>query len=90
MDGTIDMIATDHAPHSPEEKTRESIWDCDCGFPGVETQMSLMLTEVNRRRASLMDYVKWSSVAPAKAWGLYGTKGVLDAGRRTPTSRSST
>ena len=80
MDGTIDMIATDHAPHTPEEKTRESIWDCDCGFPGVETQMPLMLTEVNRGRASLMDYVRWSSVAPAKAWGLYGTKGVIAPG----------
>lgn len=80
MDGTLDMIATDHAPHTPEEKTRESIWDCDCGFPGVETQMPLMLTEVNRGRASLMDYVRWSSVAPAKAWGLYGTKGVIAPG----------
>lgn len=80
MDGTIDMIATDHAPHTPEEKTRESIWQCDCGFPGVETQMPLMLTEVNRQRATLMDYVKWSAAAPAKAWGLYGTKGVLAVG----------
>lgn len=80
MDGTIDMIATDHAPHTPEEKTRESIWACDCGFPGVETQMPLMLTQVNRQRATLMDYVKWSAVAPAKAWGLYGTKGVIAAG----------
>jgi len=80
MDGTIDMIATDHAPHTPEEKTRESIWACDCGFPGVETQMPLMLTQVNQQRASLMDYVKWSAVAPAKAWGLYGTKGVIAVG----------
>jgi dihydroorotase len=80
MDGTLDMIATDHAPHTPEEKTRESMWDCDCGFPGVETQMPLMLTEVNRGRASLMDYVRWSSVAPAKAWGLYGIKGVIAPG----------
>ncbi|MDB5939702.1 MAG: allantoinase [Polaromonas sp.] len=80
MDGTLDMIATDHAPHTPEEKTRKSIWECDCGFPGVETQMPLMLTEVNRGRATLMDYVKWSSVAPAKAWGLYGTKGVIAPG----------
>lgn len=80
MDGTIDMIATDHAPHTPEEKTRDSIWACDCGFPGVETQMPLMLTQVNRQRATLMDYVKWSAVAPAKAWGLYGTKGVIAAG----------
>ena len=80
MDGTLDMIATDHAPHAPEEKLRESIWDCDCGFPGVETQMPLMLTEINRGRATLMDYVKWSSVAPAKAWGLYGVKGVIAPG----------
>jgi len=80
MEGVIDMIATDHAPHTIEENTRESIWNCDCGFPGVETQMSLMLTEINRGRASLMDYVKWSSVAPAKAWGLYGTKGVIAPG----------
>ena len=80
MDGTLDMIATDHAPHAPEEKTRESIWDCDCGFPGVETQMPLMLTEVNRARATLMDYVRWSAVNPAKAWGLYGTKGVIAPG----------
>jgi dihydroorotase len=80
LDGTIDMIATDHAPHAPEEKTRANIWDCDCGFPGVETQMPLMLTEVNRGRARLMDYVRWSAVNPAKAWGLYGTKGVIAPG----------
>ncbi|RKP59389.1 allantoinase AllB [Pararobbsia silviterrae] len=79
-DGTIDMIATDHAPHAVEEKTRSNIWECDCGFPGVETQMALMLTEVNRGRASLMEYVRWSAVAPAKAWGLYGTKGVIAPG----------
>ena len=39
-----------------------------------------MLTEINRARASLMDYVRWSAVAPAKAWGLYGTKGVIASG----------
>jgi dihydroorotase len=80
LDGTIDMIATDHAPHTVEEKTRANIWECDCGFPGVETQMPLMLSEINRGRATLMDYVRWSSVNPAKAWGLYGTKGVIAAG----------
>jgi dihydroorotase len=80
LDGTIDMIATDHAPHSPEEKTRDEIWSCDCGFPGVETQMPLMLTEVNAGRASLMDYVRWSAVNPARAWGLYPDKGVIAPG----------
>src|SRR4029078_10029405 len=33
-DGTIDMIATDHAPHAPEEKTRNDMFNVDCGFPG--------------------------------------------------------
>ena len=80
LEGVIDMIATDHAPHAPEEKTRESIWTCDCGFPGVETQMSLMLTEINKGRASIMDYVRWSAVNPARAWGLYGVKGVIRPG----------
>jgi len=80
VEGVIDMIATDHAPHTPEEKSRANIWECDCGFPGVETQMPLMLTEINRGRASLMDYVRWSAANPAKAWGLYGKKGVIAVG----------
>src|ERR1700722_11746809 len=80
MDGTVDMIATDHAPHTPEEKTRNDIWTVDCGFPGVETQMPLMLTEVNRGRATLEDYVRWSAENPAKIWGLYPRKGTLTVG----------
>jgi allantoinase len=79
-EGVIDMIATDHAPHTPEEKQKENIWEADCGFPGVETQMSIMLTEVNNGRMTLMDYVKWSAVNPAKAWGIYGRKGVIQVG----------
>lgn len=79
-EGVIDMIATDHAPHSPDEKLRENIWNCDCGVVGIETQMTLMLSEIQRGRGSLMDYVRWSSVNPAKAWGLYGTKGTITPG----------
>src|ERR1700744_3655351 len=80
MDGTIDMVATDHAPHMPEEKTRNDIWTVDCGFPGVETQMPLMLTEVNKGRATIKDYVRWSAENPAKIWGLYPRKGTLTVG----------
>jgi dihydroorotase len=76
-DGTIDLIATDHAPHTPEEKTRNDIWAVDCGFPGVETQMPLMLTEVNHGRMSICDYVRLSSFNPAKIWGLYPRKGAI-------------
>jgi dihydroorotase len=79
-DSTIDLIATDHAPHTPEEKTRNDIWAVDCGFPGVETQMPLMLTEVNNGRMSICDYVRLSSYNPARIWGLYPRKGAITVG----------
>jgi len=79
-DGTVDLIATDHAPHSAEEKTRNDMFDVDCGFPGVETQMPLMLTEVANGRYSISDYVRWSAANPAKVWGLYPRKGVIAPG----------
>ncbi|HEX2566668.1 MAG TPA: allantoinase AllB [Burkholderiales bacterium] len=79
-EGVVDMIATDHAPHLPEEKTRPSVWQCDCGFPGVETQMPLMLTEVAKGRMALTDYVRWACVNPAKAWGFFPNKGVIQPG----------
>jgi dihydroorotase len=80
LDGTIDLIATDHAPHAPEEKTRNDIWTVDCGFPGVETQMPLMLTEVNAGRMSISDYVRMSAFNPAHIWGLYPRKGAIAPG----------
>lgn len=79
-DGTIDMIATDHAPHIPEEKQRDSIWNCDCGFPGVETQMPLMLNEVSAGRIDIRDYVRWTAFNPATRWGLYPRKGAIQPG----------
>jgi dihydroorotase len=80
LDGTVDMIATDHAPHTPDEKTRNDIWSVDCGFPGVETQMPAMLTAVNAGRMSISDYVRWSSFNPARQWGLYPRKGAIQVG----------
>ncbi len=79
-EGTIDLIATDHAPHTPAEKLRNDIWTADCGFPGVETQMPLMLTQVRAGRLSLADYVRLSSTNPAKTFGLYPAKGALIPG----------
>jgi len=79
-DGTIDLIATDHAPHAIEEKTRNDIWTVDAGFPGVETQMPLMLTAVNAGRMRLCDYVRLAAAAPAKIWGLYPKKGAIQPG----------
>src|SRR5215207_1581134 len=77
IDGTIDIISTDHAPHLPEEKNRDSIWECAPGLPVVETSMRLMLTAVNEGRCSLNAYVRMACEAPAKAFGLFPKKGVL-------------
>jgi dihydroorotase len=79
-DGTIDILSTDHAPHLPAEKRRASIWDCAPGFPGVETSMTLMLTEVNRGRLTLERYVEMACKAPAVAFGLYPRKGAITVG----------
>ena len=76
-DRTIDMIATDHAPHSTSEKHNDDIWRADCGFSGVETQMPLMLSQVVAGRMTLNDYVRMTSTAPAWAFGLYPRKGAL-------------
>jgi dihydroorotase (multifunctional complex type) len=77
LDGTIDIISTDHAPHLLQEKRKEKIWDCAPGFPGVETSMRLMLTQVARGRMTLCDYVRMACAMPAKAFGLYPRKGTL-------------
>jgi dihydroorotase len=75
--GLIDMISTDHAPHLPEEKRQASIWRTAPGFPGVETSMRLMLTQVAAGRLTLPDYVRMACEAPARAFGLYPCKGSL-------------
>jgi dihydroorotase len=80
VDGTIDMLATDHAPHAAAEKIADNIWECWSGFGGLETALPLMLTEVHRGRITLPQYVTWACLAPAKAWGLYPRKGVLRVG----------
>jgi dihydroorotase len=78
--GVIDMIATDHAPHLPEEKIKNRIWDADCGFPGVETQMPLMLTQVSKGLMTLQEYVQRTAVNPARAFGLWPVKGRIGPG----------
>ena len=44
-DGTIDAIVTDHSPHAQEEKDREYLY-APSGFPGVETSLGVMLTDL--------------------------------------------
>jgi len=78
--GVVDMIATDHSPHALEEKQKPIIFDCVSGFPGLETSIPLMLTQVNRGRISLNKYVQLTSENPAKAWKIFPRKGTIAIG----------
>jgi allantoinase len=79
QDGTIDMIATDHAPHLPEEKEagREDIRRAPGGLPGLQTFLPLMLDQVARGRWSLADVARTCAETPARRFGLYPRKGAL-------------
>jgi len=76
--GKIDILASDHAPHLPEEK-REDIWEAPPGVPGVETMLPLMLMAVKKNHISLERLVDAISVRPAKIFGLAG-KGRIERG----------
>lgn len=81
LDGTVNMIATDHSPHTREEKLNPDIWKATSGFTGVETVMPLMLSEaVNKRGMSLNHFVKICSENPAKTWDVWPRKGSLNVG----------
>lgn len=69
-DGTLDIIATDHAPHSSEEKAKE-ITEAPSGILGLETAFALGIGElVEKRDMPLIDLIDRMSYAPAKMYHL--------------------
>ena len=70
-DGTIDAVATDHAPHSPVEKDVE-FEDAAFGMIGLETALPLVLDLVRAGMLTPAALVTRMSVAPAAAFGLSG------------------
>ena len=69
-DGTIDMIATDHAPHSAEEKAKP-LTEAPSGIIGLETALSLGIRElVNKGYLSMPELIDRMSCAPAKLYHL--------------------
>jgi dihydroorotase len=76
-DGTIDAIATDHAPHHRDEKEVE-FDNAAFGIVGLETALPLSLRLVEERVLKPLDWVRRLSTAPAEILGVAG--GTLDAG----------
>ena len=77
-DGHIQVVATDHAPHTLDEKQR-AYPASPSGLPAVENSLALMLTEVHRGRCTLEQVVRWMCDAPARVWDIVG-KGRIAAG----------
>ena len=79
VDGAIDAIATDHAPHTVEEKSRP-LPDAPSGLVGLETSLALALTELyHSGLLSLSRVLELMSASPAALLGL--DRGTLAAGR---------
>jgi dihydroorotase len=67
LDGVIDFIATDHAPHTLAEKAQDYP-NTPSGMPGVETSLPLMLTQAVQGRCTVAQVANWMSAAVAKAY----------------------
>lgn len=67
--GEFDSIATDHAPHTLDEKMKDT-WSSAAGIPGLEVTMKLLLTEVNNNRLTLNDVVRLTSHNPARIFNI--------------------
>jgi dihydroorotase len=76
--GWVDVVGSDHAPHTLKEKEAESVWDVKVGIPGLETTLPLLLTEVRRGRISMGDLVRLMSEKPAEIFKLKNKGGLKE------------
>jgi len=74
--GIIDTVASDHAPHSLNEKRKANVWEIPPGIPGLETTLPLMLTQVNEGTLSLRRVINALAEKPAEIFNL--KKGYLN------------
>ena len=78
LDGVIDFIATDHAPHTLAEKA-QPYPQSPSGMPGVETSLAVMLTQAKQGKCTVAQVAHWMSKAVADAY-LIPNKGVIAPG----------
>lgn len=73
QDGTLDLIATDHAPHSEEEKSATPMWNAPSGITGLETSLGLGITSlVKEGHLNLMKLLEKMTINPARLYKLSG------------------
>jgi dihydroorotase len=76
-DGTIDCIATDHAPHTKEEKIGPELGKIASGVPGVETMIPLMLGAMSDKRLTVSDLHRLCFANPNRIFNL-GKRGIVE------------
>ena len=81
-DGTINMLSSDHAPHTREEKEVgwTDAWAAHTGTPGIQEQLPLMINAMHEGRLTLERLVELVATEPADIFGLK-QKGSLEAGK---------
>ncbi len=81
-DGTVDIMATDHAPHLREEKEPgwTDGWKAHTGTPSEQFYLSLLLTDVAAGKLSYERVAEATATRPAKLFGLYPRKGAIRVG----------
>jgi dihydroorotase len=78
QDGLIDVVGSDHAPHTRAEK--DGLYpQTPSGLPGVQTLVTIMLDHVNSGRLTLERFVELTSAGPARVFGIAG-KGRISRG----------
>ncbi|HEX2482799.1 MAG TPA: amidohydrolase family protein [Methylomirabilota bacterium] len=82
VDGTIDVVGSDHGAHTREEKELgwTDMYAAPGGSPFIEHYLRMMLTEVNSGRLTLERVIELCSRAPAKLAGYYPRKGSISVG----------
>jgi dihydroorotase len=67
----LDIISTDHAPHTLEEK-KQDLWDAPSGIPNLETTLPLLLTQYNQGHITITDIKRLLCEKPAEIFNLPG------------------
>lgn len=78
LDGTVDVIGSDHAPHTREEKNK-TYPESPSGVPGVQTLVPIMLNHVNNGKLSLEKFTELVTLNPRRVFGIKN-KGILQVG----------
>lgn len=79
-DGTIDVIGSDHSPHTRKEFAHPNAFEAPLGAPSIEHFLKILLTQVNKGNLRLERLVKLCSENPAKELHLYPSKGSIQMG----------